>query len=277
MAITSILILNLNSLNNTIINLLDILKNLISNLNTITHFVTYIISDFNLSYIYEIFFVGIIFSGKAIKTVLDTTAKIVSIGAGSTVIYNNFKGSSEGSSNNDDKKIKQSPRATIQRIKQGRSRRSDCNHILIPILTLLVLPLLQPQQRSHIINWSRRLYSPHFKISFSLPFILSWLDINIDNSSSNLVNLSYGVLLLSLVALICFINIIGFMIAYFIIQSRSDRWGKILKYPKLNKFINYYKKTTLVYVTIEIILCLTCLLLLVFFSILYIYSGTGKI
>ena len=50
----------------------------------------------------------ILLSGRAVKEILDTTAKVVAIGAGSTIIYNNwFKNSDSGGSssdNNDNKK-----------------------------------------------------------------------------------------------------------------------------------------------------------------------------
>jgi len=74
---------------------------------------------------------------------------------------------------------------------------------------------------------------------------------------------------LSLVALICFINVLGFIITYFLIQQGNYE----NKYPKWSKIINYYKKSSLVYVSIEAFLCLICLLLLVFFSISLVYSG----
>lgn len=109
--------------------------------------------------------------------------------------------------------------------------------------------------------------------SFSLPLILSNLNINVGNDDSNLVQLSYGVFLISLVALICFIKIIGYIIVYFLIQSSNYE----IKYPRFSKYINRYKKVSLIYFAIEVLLCLICLLLLVFFSLLYIYSNINNI
>ena len=108
--------------------------------------------------------------------------------------------------------------------------------------------------------------------SFSFPLILSSLDINITDADSSLTQFSYGVFLLSLIALICFINIIGFMIGYILVQ----RGNYEIKYPKLSRFIKYYKNSTLIYITIEVLLCLICLLLLVFLSLLYVYSSINK-
>jgi len=109
--------------------------------------------------------------------------------------------------------------------------------------------------------------------SFSLfGVVLSQLNINVEDTASNLTQISYGIFLISLVALCCFINIMGFLITYILIQkSNYER-----KYPKIIKFINYYKKSSLFYVTIEALLCLTCLLLLVVFSLLIVYSGINN-
>jgi hypothetical protein len=58
------------------------------------------------------------------------------------------------------------------------------------------------------------------------------------------------VFLLSLIALVCFINILGFFIAY-VLVLKGDYENK---YPRLKLYINFNKKTTIVYLTLEIIL-----------------------
>ena len=92
--------------------------------------------------------------------------------------------------------------------------------------------------------------------SFALPFILSNLNIDVTNSSS-LVQIFYGIFLLSLIGFLCFINIIGYIIVYIYIGNMNYE----IKYPKLTKYINYYKKSSLVYIAIEVLLCFICLLL----------------
>lgn len=105
--------------------------------------------------------------------------------------------------------------------------------------------------------------------SFTLPFILSNLDINIPENASSLTNVSYGVFLLSLIALFCFINILGFFTAY-ILVLKGDYENK---YPRLKRYINFYKKGTILSLTIEIIFCFISLLLLVVFSLLFVLIG----
>ena len=102
-----------------------------------------------------------------------------------------------------------------------------------------------------------------------LPLILSKLDITVTDNHSSLTQMSYGVFLISLVALFCLINIIGYMIVNIIINKVDYE----KRYPRLSKIINYYKKMSLIYISIDIILCLICLLLLVFFSLSIIYIG----
>lgn len=118
----------------------------------------------------------------------------------------------------------------------------------------------------------------HFKLNRNIQitqsfavfgYIFSQLNLNVEDTASSLIQVSYGVLLLSLVALICFINVLCFMVTYILIH-KGDYENR---YPKLQKFINYYKNTTLVYVSIEAFLCLICLILLVCFSFLLVYYG----
>ena len=116
----------------------------------------------------------------------------------------------------------------------------------------------------------------NFSYSFYFPFVLSKLEINPNDLESNLTQFSYGVLLLSVVTLYCFINILIYIIGYYLIQeSQAEKYYK--KYPILNKFINRYKKVSLFYFFIEILFCLTCLFLLILFSALFVYSNINKI
>jgi hypothetical protein len=52
----------------------------------------------------------------------------------------------------------------------------------------------------------------NFKYLFSFPFILYNLDINVNDSDPTITQLAYGVFLLTLVTLFCFINIIGYFL-----------------------------------------------------------------
>jgi hypothetical protein len=107
---------------------------------------------------------------------------------------------------------------------------------------------------------------------FTLPLILSKLDIQIDDTDSNLIQYNYAIFVLSLIALLSFIDIIGYMIVYVIIQ-RSNLEEKIkVKYLRLSKYITYYKNSNLIFVGIKVLTCLVCLLILVSSSLLMLYN-----
>jgi hypothetical protein len=106
----------------------------------------------------------------------------------------------------------------------------------------------------------------YMKHLFSFPFIFYNLDINVDDSDPIITQFAYGMFLISLVAFFCFINIAGYVIVIFLIQKGNYEE----KYPKFSRIINYYKKVNLVFLVIEVILCFICLILLIFFSSLFI-------
>ena len=70
-------------------------------------------------------------------------------------------------------------------------------------------------------NLQIQIMKQKYNYSFYLPLILSKLDIHDSNTDSNIIQLSYAVLLLSLIALYCLINIIGYMTAYIIVQNSN--------------------------------------------------------
>ena len=109
----------------------------------------------------------------------------------------------------------------------------------------------------------------HYSYSFALPFILSKIDINASNLDTVLTKFSYGVLIISIIALLCFINVFCYTLTYVFIQKGLKYENKFPTF--LKKIINYYKNTTLLFIVLEGILCLICLVLLVYFSLLILY------
>jgi hypothetical protein len=104
------------------------------------------------------------------------------------------------------------------------------------------------------------------KYLFSFPFVLSNLNINVNDSDPIITQFAYGVLLISLVAFFCFMNIAGYVIVIYLIQKSDYE----TKYPKFTRIINYFKKVNLIFLSVEILLCFICLILLIFFSLLFI-------
>lgn len=85
------------------------------------------------------------------------------------------------------------------------------------------------------------IYNSKYYHSFLFPFIISKLDIYLylPENSEPIVQYVFGVIILSLIAILSFINVF----AYLIIISYYNK----KKYPKLKRIINYYKKKILHY------------------------------
>lgn len=104
--------------------------------------------------------------------------------------------------------------------------------------------------------------------SFFFAAILSKLDININDNASTFLNYSYGVFLLSLIALLCFINVLIYLFVYIVIQKKDYE----SRYPRFKILINYYKNTNLIVAIIESVLCLICLFILTLSSLALIFT-----
>jgi hypothetical protein len=128
--------------------------------------------------------------------------------------------------------------------------------------------------KSYFFKWCESLSLPAASLqqSFTLPFVLSNLNLNVSENDTTLTQLSFGVFILSLVALLCLINIVMYIVGYYLVNN-----GKYeIKYPKLSRFITFYKKSTFFFLGIEILLCVICLLILITFSLLYVYAGINN-
>ena len=65
---------------------------------------------------------------------------------------------------------------------------------------------------------------------FSLPLILGTLDITIDDNTSAITNIFYAILVLTIIAMLCFINVLGYFSVYLLTNKYSEE-----KYPKFKK------------------------------------------
>ena len=99
-----------------------------------------------------------------------------------------------------------------------------------------------------------------------LKYILEVLEIKVPEGSESITNYAFGVLILSLVALFAFINVLGYFLSLHLIQ----RYDIKNKYPKFIFIINYYEKTTLLFVLIETLFCIGCLLFLIITALIYL-------
>jgi hypothetical protein len=111
--------------------------------------------------------------------------------------------------------------------------------------------------KSYFFKWCNSLSLPaaSVQLSFSLPLILSSLNLNVSYNDSTLTQLSFGVFILSLVALLCLINIVAYIVGYYLVNNGQYE----VKYPKLSRFITFYKKSTIFFLGLEILMCAICL------------------
>src|SRR6266704_1554822 len=92
-------------------------------------------------------------------------------------------------------------------------------------------------------------------IYFFLPFIN--LNSNITPESLDGFNkFLFGILIISIILLWCFISIVGYLLSlYFIKYTKLEE-----KYPKLKPFIGYFQNTNYVLIVIEIIIFIATIL-----------------
>lgn len=87
-------------------------------------------------------------------------------------------------------------------------------------------------------------------ISFLWVFLAKLQEIQIPNNASSLFYFSYGILLLSAVALISFINLFNTIL----VLQFKDKLGlevRFKDYPLILKLINYYEKASFINILIE--------------------------
>jgi hypothetical protein len=99
-----------------------------------------------------------------------------------------------------------------------------------------------------------------------LKYILQVLDVKIPEGSEQITNYAFGVFIFSLIALLAFINVLGYFLSLHLVQ----RYDIINKYPKLKFIVNYYEKSTLLFILIETIFCIGCLLFLIISALIYL-------
>ena len=103
--------------------------------------------------------------------------------------------------------------------------------------------------------------------SFGLPIILNYLGVTIPGDEAEpIINLAFSVFTLSLIGLFCFLSIVGYLLSILIITNKYLE-EKINSRPLFKKLVEYYKKSTLIYIGIDIIFCIFIFLFLIFNSL----------
>jgi len=90
-------------------------------------------------------------------------------------------------------------------------------------------------------------------------YILKKLDIKIPEGSEVIAEYASGVLVLSIVALLGFMNVF----VYFLNSHLVQRYDIKNKYPKFSRIIGIYEKSSLIFILIESLICVVCLIILI--------------
>ena len=102
------------------------------------------------------------------------------------------------------------------------------------------------------------------KQSFLFTFILDSLNINIPEDASQMVQYSFSIFLLSLICLLNFINVVGYLTAIYLI----NKYDIENKFPKFKRIIRYYEKSSIFFVVLEGVTCVIFLLVIIIFSLI---------
>lgn len=105
-----------------------------------------------------------------------------------------------------------------------------------------------------------------YKNSYILGWILTNVNVEITDSSSQLLQFSYGVFLGSIITLFCVLNLAGYIITNYLLEKVEFE----KKYPRIGKYFKKFQKISLFYIIIDIFICLYLLFLLAFYSLVII-------
>ena len=117
---------------------------------------------------------------------------------------------------------------------------------------------------SKLITQQNKIQNISIKQSFVFTFILDSLNINIPDDASQHVQFAFGIFILSLICLLNFINVVGYLISIYLLS----KYDVDTKYPKLKKVIKYYENSSLFFVIIEGLTCVIFLFFMIIFSLL---------
>ena len=80
-----------------------------------------------------------------------------------------------------------------------------------------------------------------------LKYIIYFFDLKLPEEADRLAEYAFNVGMISLVVLLCFINVFGYLIAFYLLEYfHVDK-----KYPKFKTILNYFKKSSWIFLIFE--------------------------
>jgi hypothetical protein len=100
-------------------------------------------------------------------------------------------------------------------------------------------------------------------------FIIYLFGLELPEDVAPLIELGLNVAMICLVVLLCFINVFGYFIAFYLLEYYNvDK-----KYPKFKGILNYFKKTSLIFLILELIIGFLGLILLIYLGFSPLFRG----
>ena len=106
-----------------------------------------------------------------------------------------------------------------------------------------------------------------FKCVYFLPFILAKFNPNITPETEPIISYSFSMFVLSLLVLICFFNVIGYILSIHLIT----KYNVEDKFPYFKRYIKFYSSTSQFFLVFEII---TAFVFLIFIVIINFFLFT---
>ena len=95
------------------------------------------------------------------------------------------------------------------------------------------------------------------------------MDWNYPPNAAPLVEVLFNVAMISLVVFLCFINVFGYLIAFYLLEYyKIDK-----KYHKINGIINYFKKSSWIFLIFEGLMGFSGLIVLIYLGFSPLFSG----
>jgi hypothetical protein len=102
--------------------------------------------------------------------------------------------------------------------------------------------------------------------SFAFTILFNWFGVQIPDSSEPILGIAFGVFSLCFIALFSFINILGYFFSIYLI-NKYDINNKLSSYPWIIKIINYFEKSSIVFIVVEVLFVIFSLVFLIGLSL----------
>ncbi len=115
----------------------------------------------------------------------------------------------------------------------------------------------------YLLNYKNYCYNLNY-----YKFILYYYNIVIPEEFEPLFNFASSVFFMLLISLSCLINLSIYLISIYLVNKYNDNINdKFKNYPFFIKILNFYKSTRILFISLEIIICLFCIIVILIYSL----------